>query len=533
MPLIDDHPTVLPSDETATGSRAMYWWALVAVGVLFAANALQTAADPDLWGHLQFGLAHREDGQLARFDPYSYTTAGHPWTNHEWLTEWSFACVYTWLGPAGLMLLRAVLLGATVLGVGVICVRRKMPPAAFLLLAMFGVTVTAEFFRVRPQMYTYALMAWLLVICDSYRLGHRWTLWLVPPMIVAWTNLHGGFVAGLGVFGVYWLSFVVEAWGGPRRRQELAYLGAVLACSWAATLVNPYGIDYWRYVLFAVSLDRPAITEWRSVFAHNGILQMIYLALAIIPAVLWLYGTRRGHWVETALFALGVVLAGRHVRHVPFLLLFASLVLARRTPEVVALWGPRFRRLQAFREPSPWPAFGFFLVLLMAGVGGGWKLGRNLAALPSEGALVVSAQDYPVQAVEFMQRNGIGGNLDCGFNWGEYCIFKLYPQCRVFCDGRYETVYPKDVSRLALATEGEENWRSRVEGYPTDLILAPKNDPFGHWAANHKEFVEVYSDDTARLLVRRSPQNSEFLKAWRESRLKTASQSPPKKPFPA
>lgn len=526
-----DQNCVPPAD--AGRSRAAHVWTLAAVVVLFIANALQTVADPDLWGHLQFGLAHRAEGALARVDPYSYTAAGHAWTNHEWLTEWSFAVAYTWLGPAGLMLLRAVLLGATVFGVGVICVRRGMPPAAMLLLAMFGITVMAEFFRVRPQMYTYALMAWLLVVCDSYRLGHRWTLCLVPPMILAWTNLHAGFVAGLGIFGVFWLSFVAEAWRTKERRRTLTYLGVILATAWAATLVNPYGVDYWRYVLFAITLDRPAITEWRSVFTHNGVLQMIYVTLVVIPAAMWLYSTRRGHWVELALFTLGVVLAGKHVRHVPFLMLFASLVMARRVPEVVAIWGPRLRKVAFLREPSPWPAFGFFLVLLMAGVGGGWKLGRNLAALPHEGALVVSSKDYPVQAVEFMLQNGIGGNLDCGFNWGEYCIFKLHPQCRVFCDGRYETVYPKEVSDLALATEGVDHWRRRIEDYPTEVILAPKDDPFGLWAAGRDDFVEVYSDETARLLLRRLPQNNRLIEAWRESRLKTAAQSPPRRPFPA
>lgn len=525
--------------------NAAWIWTCVAIVVLFAGNAIHTMADPDLWGHLRFGLTHLEEGRLARVDPYSYTAAGKAWTNHEWLTEWSFGVAYSAGGANGLMLLRAVLLALTITAIGVICYRRNLSPAATLVLAIFGITVLAQFFRVRPQMYTYTFMAWLLVICDGHRPGKRWGLSLVPLLILAWTNLHAGFVAGLGVFGVFWLGFVAEAWRGPDRRRELKFLAAVMAAAWAVTLVNPYGWHYWRYVYFAVTLPRPAITEWRSVFTHNHVLQLCYLASAIVPIVLWAFSSRKRFWAETAVFALGIALAGKHVRHLPFLMLFGALVYARRWPEVWKAHAPRLKQVLTIKTKqgesassdlagqSPWPALGFLLLLLMAGVGGGWKLGRNLAALPYDGALVVAADDYPVQAVEFMLQNGVGGNLDCGFNWGEYCIFKLFPQCRVFCDGRYETVYPSSVSALALTTTDEELWRKRVENYPTEIILAPRDDRFAEWAAGRSDFVEVYRDDTARLLFRRTPRNTALLEAWRANGRKTVAQPARHSLFPA
>jgi hypothetical protein len=418
-------------------TRGLGRWLWVAVVLLWAANSLQTFADPDLWGHLQFGLEHTQTGRVARFDPYSYTAAGAAWTNHEWLTEWSFGIAYSQMGAAGLMLLRSALLAATVTAVGVICARRRTPAWAIVLLAMFGITVMAQFFRVRPQMYTYALMAWLLVTCDGYRPDKRWRLCLIPFLILAWTNLHAGFVAGLGIFGAFWLSFAFPAWRDGRRN-ELIFLAAVLAASLGATLINPYGFDYWRYVLFAITLPRPAITEWQPVFAHNHALVTIYLAAAVAPATAWLLSTRKGHWAETAVFVLGVALAGKHVRHVPFLMLFGSLVFLRRVPEALEIWGPRLRRrIAAWAETRfpadasgsevSWPRFGLGLLLFAAAVGGSWKAGHSLAAIPREGALVVSARDYPVQAVEFLRENNISGNLDAGFNWGEYCIFQALP----------------------------------------------------------------------------------------------------------
>ena len=46
----------------------------------------RTWADPDLWGHLQFGRDILQSWALATTDPYSFTS-DKPWVNHEWLSE--------------------------------------------------------------------------------------------------------------------------------------------------------------------------------------------------------------------------------------------------------------------------------------------------------------------------------------------------------------------------------------------------------------------------------------------------------------
>ena len=50
-----------------------------------------TIADPDLWGHVCFGLDIFGTGSIVQNDTYSYRTAGQTWINHEWLSELIFA----------------------------------------------------------------------------------------------------------------------------------------------------------------------------------------------------------------------------------------------------------------------------------------------------------------------------------------------------------------------------------------------------------------------------------------------------------
>lgn len=520
------------SPVLSDGGQTGRWVVASAVLAVLLPNLLRVHADPDLWGHLLFGMTAIQQGELARIDPYSYTAAGQPWTNHEWLTEWMFGIVYAAAGPAGLVLLRGVLLLITTACLGAIAVRRRVPAWAVIAWAAFALPVMAQLYRVRPQMFTYMLMAATLLLCDLHRPGRRWTLGCFPLLMAVWVNWHAGFVAGLGIFGIHWAGFLLAAARLPDRRREWTYLGLVLAACVAATVCNPYGIGYWRFVFYAVTLPRPAITEWQSIFRQNGTVVLCYALAVLVPAFCWFLSRRRAAWAETVAFAIGVLLAGRHARHLPFLLMFGTVVLWRRLPEVLELHGRRL--LETGRAARAWEFLAGSLLVLAVLIAGLGKTVREARAIPQEGVLVVSPSDYPIQAVEFLISHGIDGRLDCGFTWGEYCIYKLFPNSQVYCDGRYETVYPRRVSELALYGGNDpEVLRERLDGHGTEIVLARVGDRFGEWVAERADFVEVYSDPTARIFLRRIERFEPIIRARTEGRLRPPTHPGRPQSFPA
>src|ERR1700739_3766367 len=57
---------------------------LVALVYYFADRGV---ADPDIWWHLRNAEYLLNTQHFIRADMYSYTVAGLPWINHEWLAE--------------------------------------------------------------------------------------------------------------------------------------------------------------------------------------------------------------------------------------------------------------------------------------------------------------------------------------------------------------------------------------------------------------------------------------------------------------
>lgn len=82
--------------------------------LLFVTLFSQRIADNDLWGYLSFGRVFREDGYFPFHDIFSYTPTKPLWVYHEWLTGVIFYIIYKYSGPAGLQLLRYVVILFTI-----------------------------------------------------------------------------------------------------------------------------------------------------------------------------------------------------------------------------------------------------------------------------------------------------------------------------------------------------------------------------------------------------------------------------------
>jgi hypothetical protein len=393
-----------------------------------------TLADADLWGHLRFGLDMLASKALHTSDPYSFT-ADRPWLNHEWLSELLMGIAYTWLGPLGLGLLKLAAIGVVTATLVRVAVDEHATPLArdlFVVLAVFATYSRTQV--VRPQLFSVALFCVLLYLLRLSDRGRQRALWGVPLCFGVWANLHGGWIVGLAVLGVW---SVGDAWQhrGGRRLATLTLVGAV---SLAATLVNPYGFGLWQFIAETVRPARPDITDWKpllhlppSILAIEAILPAIALVALWKARPAWRIPLR-----NAAVLGLLVVATFRVGRVDAFLQAAIAFLLSS---QIVGLFNRLDVRLRpSFRRPSL--AVGAFAVALVIYVG--------IAAVANLRVIRVEGYWIPDRTAALLLRDARpGARVLTWFDWGEYALWQLSPAgIRVSMDGRRETVYSERVT---------------------------------------------------------------------------------------
>ncbi|MBM4285977.1 MAG: hypothetical protein FJ128_12140 [Deltaproteobacteria bacterium] len=495
----------VPAKSPLSG-HSSFWPRLIfgLLWVLAIAKVLAiTVADPDLWGYLAFGRLFWETGRFPYQDVFAYTPTLSPWVYHEWLTGVVFYPLYRFAGAAGLQLLKYALAVGTLVLLYLAARRRGAEPlAAALMIWMVQLFLEMGYSPVRAQVFTYFFFALSLYWLERARdTGSRWCLLGLVFLQIPWSNLHGGFLAGLGLIALYAVGERLS--GRPCKPYLVAFGLAGLA-----SLVNPYGFYYWKYLLPAVTMDRPQITEWFSFLqAYRSGLPLeswLYLAAVTLFVILLAVWAR---WRDlTAWLVLGVTLylGIRHQRHQVFFFLAVGAYLPQPLSLFLASLRARPRLQQAGRRLG-WAVPCCLALLLSAAYAHGLvsrgPLGLTLPALPDPHNH--QAVYYPLGAVRHIQAHALKGRLLTEFSWGEYLLWTLYPTCKVALDGRFETVYPETVAQKYWNfIYGRDTWRRFLEDYPPDLILVDPRSRVTAFLLREPGWVRVYADAGSVLFLR-------------------------------
>ncbi len=384
----------------------------------------QTRTDVDLWGHVRFGLDILRDGKLHDVDTYSFTS-DRPWVNHEWLAEILMASAWRAGGGTGLILLKlACATGALLMVHGILRSRGVTGHARVLVLALTLLGILGRVAHVRPQLFSVFLFACLMRIFVAVDQGRTRALLLVVPVAMLWTNLHGGWLVGLGTIAVWCAG---EAYVQRRTPATAVFAIACAALAGVATLVNPYGIGLWRFLATTVRFGRQAIVEWGPIWSTPASLLIWAVLILVLIGVL----RQRPAVRNPASLALPIFWGVASLR-VNRLDAFFALSMAG------LLAAPVAQLLAGRPRPSAWNRTLTALTVTIAVF--------TLLAVPySRRALTCIGFYEPrwpePQAIAFMRERHLTGRLVTYFDWGEYAIWHLAPELKVSIDGRRETVY--------------------------------------------------------------------------------------------
>lgn len=449
--------------------------------------------DPDVWWHLKAGQYVLQHHALPSPDPFSYTAhTGAPAypgeeitrqfnLTHEWLSQMLWYGIYSAGGFPALILFQALLLAAICGITGVLAAHRSGSFYGGVAAALAVAPMATWFATGRPVLLTFLLVAAFLLALDLRR-----GLWLLPVVSLVWANFHSGFFLG-------WIVLAAYIAGAPRERR----LWVVTVLSVAASFLNP---NHWRVIevlqLYRQSALTHALVEWkppglwRPPYAFDILLYATALAL-----ILGWRKVRVSDWLLAAAFGAAALMAFRNI------LLFALLA-----PVLVATYFPwRWR----------WPRVtGIAAAAVLAGtIGTGLAQGRFFQLRAAE-------WQYPSGAAQFLIDHRITAPLFNLYETGGYLIWRLWPQERVFIDGRAlnESVY-QDYRRILynIGADPEAMSGPRAQALDRYRVGAIVVDGFSYLSgrgyplpsalleADNDEWKLVYLDPQWMVFLRQPP----------------------------
>jgi len=451
---------------------------LAALGVLYSLTPIHNA---NFFWHLRNGLDILDSGTVRTTDPFTHTMCGREWLQQEWGAEVAMALSWRMGGEAGPILLKAILVAASIVLAGLEARRRGADWRALALVGVLWLGLSHPRWIVRPHLTTIFFFSLYLYLVPRIRgRGWAWGLAVFLPLQVVWANTHAGFVMGPFLLALP----LADDLAGRRWRRGLRWAPLPMGAL-AVSAVHPNGLGSLRYLtgFFSQPLFRQTIREWWSPFDPRyqpGLpisrTALVLVGLTLLAAVL-LWRRRRK--------ARPSVIAG-------LLLLTAASVAASRNIELLSMAGLAWLAPLASGRISRWLAGG--LLAAAAAVPFAFGVPREIG--PSRPlSLSVDWSIYPRETAEFLEDHPglLQGTLFNTHEVAGYLEYRFGQRLPLYMDGRC-LLYPEQfyAEYLAMAAPA-----SRTDALPVQAGVLMTRDidlAVVHWPSSPGSVAYLLAD---------------------------------------
>jgi len=476
--------------------------------LVFTPLSVKLLGDAGIGWHIRTGQFILQTHTIPRVDPFS-SQIQKPWIAWEWLYDVIVGRLELSPGLNGVVWFTAIVIATAFAGIFRLLVARGTSLLIALLLTLFAMSASTIHFLARPHVLSWLLVLvwyWILESTEATE-RHRRLLWLLPLLMLIWANVHGGFLLGFVLLGIFWVGSMwiwlrlkesrieesLEKIAAGKRVRQLTLVGLASA---VASLVNPYGWHLHAHIFSYLSnrffMDH--IDEFQSPNFH-GIAQRCFLVLLLIVIAALAARGRRLRLSQILLTLFAVYAALYSSRNIPVssILLAAiagPLVSSLRTMGFVQRMGV----VDSTRRGHAWPVIAIVATLIIALNGG--RIGST-SLMDAQFDL----RRMPVDAVSFVEQSGLRGPVIAPDYWGGYLIYRLYPNNKVVIDDRHDFYGEPFLRSYLTMMHAEPGWDAFLKWRGSGLVL-PKSAGLSAVLSKTPEWKSVYSDDVAIVFVR-------------------------------
>jgi hypothetical protein len=506
--------------------------------VLLAVNYFVPFADLDFAWQIRTGERIAQTGQLQPTDTFSYTIAGRPVPDFEWLYEVLLWGIWSIFGYGGLKLVKTILVAVPYLLLALRLRTEAVRWHGIALALLTAVFVLSRSWNLRPLFCTtislLLVSGWLHDHCH----GRRQLGWRLPVLMFLWGNLHPAVITGqallAGAIAWEWLN---RWWriNPALDRAACHRLTLIGGLGLAASCLSPHPLERLLYPF------RPEVAHpiqrifaemqplYRLLWQPPYSIVLVYLVAVLVALSVALRFRHYRLWEVALLLGLtGLAnLAARSLQDWTFIMLALGLphlaVLLQQAikqgrisaRERVSNWHRGCQPIQAaiyglfrvergckrmlntplFRFQWFWPVAGLLPLAAMSVIP---PLARQMP--------IQNAAAWPVAAMDWFEAQGLCGRIFGPPDYGSYVGWRLGECGKCYVDTRGFYFPPEllnDSNTVPQLGPGWPRSLQRILAYRTDYFLLETTGPRGQFWRALQPFVDqpLFRDGQTVLLT--------------------------------
>lgn len=486
---------------------------------LFFSGGSKLLGDGDTGYHIRTGEYILKTFSVPRHDIFSFLTPAIPWTAHEWLSEIVMALIYRVSGLSGIVFFFAGIIAAVYYLLFKILRSYKGNILVAISIILLVILSSQIHWLARPHIFSLLLIVIWYHLLDLYEYSDRNYLYFMPLLMLLWVNLHGGFIIGLVLNGIYLtgnISKLIIATSDKKENhtKKIRMLGLITIGCFLATLINPYG---YHILLFPFRLTSDkyimnSIIEFVSPNFHDPLVFKYFLLLMI---TVFAISRKSLNIIELMITALFTYMALYSLRYIPLYAIIVAIILVKQSEYIVnqsdtgfmSFMKKRAERI-SFVDSSTkgylWPVAAMLVSLIVI-------INANVVHR-------FDKETFPVAAVEFLQQEHLKGNMFNNDQFGDYIIYKVWPEYKVFFDGRSDMYGAERIKEYYKITRIEPGWEDVLKKYDINWIIYNNESTLSQFLLQRDDWRLIYADKVANIFMRNKPENLVWIEKYKNIR---------------
>ncbi len=474
-------------------------------------------ADCDTGFHIKAGEYMIQTRSIPKHDPFSLFSPPMPWPTHEWLSDVVMASIAKMSGLSGVVIFFIFMISVAYSLLFKVLRANKGNIIIDIILIVLVLITSQMHWMARPHMFTILfLIAWYYVL-ESFQNDWNNFLYLLPPIMLLWVNLHGGFILGFITIIVYLLynsmkSYLSEGSEKEIHTRKVKYFFLATMASAIVSLVNPKGFHTLLFPFDVVSnrLIMDNYSEFLSPNFHYGPVTPFRYFLLLMIACFGIFKEKL-NIIELALVLIFTNMSLFSARYIPLFAMIVAPILSKHgnimlnqtNNKVTDLIVKKAKVQESIDESARGYVWPVVAILVVVGFAAGNRINFKF-----------DEKIKPVAAVEFIKKEHFPGNMYNNDEFGDYIIYSAYPMYKVFFDGRADIYGNEKLQENLNVLNMRLGWEKIFEKYNINWVIYKTDSALSQCMVLKKDWKLVYLDNVASIYIKNIQKNEYLIKKY-------------------